>query len=216
MSRRSSYFTANRSETGSRVRVFNASDIARDIAETFKDRPVEYEEVLDSDWPEEMQHIGDSLGIAYASDKWKPKRKSGKRDWEIYKHIAESRNRIFVVPGIIFPENDRKNKLRTIGPMVSFASDQKSVEMPEQFAILGLFKEANVVLHNEGTNKSPRFSQDDERVVTLSVKHGMLGASKMMLDGKLTPFLFVYTPNDGVHFLVVGDELDIEKDGIVG
>ena len=203
----------------SRVRVFEAAEIARNISTTFKDRPVEYEEEFSFDWPDVVQQVGDSLGVAYASDKWKPKGKSGKREIEVYKHIAESRNRIFAVPGVIRAEGDLGRTLKTIGPYVSLAKSSAGgrLLMPESFAVLGIFKEANVVLHIEGTDDEPEFGDHkDDGVITLSVKHGMLGASKMKVDGQLTPFLFVYTPEDGVYFIIIGEELDIEKDGIVG
>ncbi len=60
-----------------RIKVFEAQDIAKDIAETFKDRPVEREERLDFDWPDKLQMFGESLGVAYDSDKWKPKGSNG-------------------------------------------------------------------------------------------------------------------------------------------
>lgn len=203
----------------SRVRVFEATDIARNIAETFKDRPIESEEEFGFGWPDLMQQVGDSVGVAYGSDKWKSKNKRGKREVEIYKHIAESRNRIFSVPGVIRSEDDIGRKLRTIGPVVSFrrSTSRAKLLMPESFAILGIFKEANVILHVGGTDEEPEFGEEpDDGVVTLSVKHGMLGASKMKVNGALRPFLFVYTPDDGVYFVIIGDELAIEKDGIVG
>ena len=206
----------SRPNRSNRVRVYDAEGHARSITETFKDRPVEYEETLSFDWPDVVQNVGDSLGVAYASDKWKPKNAKGRREWEVYKHIAESRNRIFSVPGVI--RDERRNKLDTIGPLVSLKKSSKdgSLLMPSHVSILGIFKEANVELYTDGTDENPGFDGDDSGIVTLSVSHGMLGASKMKLMGKLVPFLFVYTPADGVFFIIIGDELDIEKDGIVG
>lgn len=208
----------SRPNRSNRVRVYDAESDARGITETFKDRPVEYEEGLEFDWPDVVQQIGDSLGVAYASDKWKPKDAKGRREWEVYKHIAESRNRIFSVPGIIRHERRRDKKLDTIGPFISLKKSSKdgSLLMPSHVSILGIFKEANVELHTAGTDQDPEFGGGDVGITTLSVKHGMLGASKMKLMGELAPFLFVYTPDDGVYFIIIGDELDIEKDGIVG
>jgi hypothetical protein len=91
------------------------------------------------------------------------------------------------------------------------------LEMPKHFAILGRFMECNCVLHTSGTDDDPELDpKGDDGCVTLTVRHGMLGASKFVRDGKLQPFLFVYHPDVGVYFLITGDELDIEKDGIVG
>lgn len=202
-----------------RVRVFDAKDIAKNITTTFKDRGVEYEKVHDFDWPDKVQQVGDSLGVAYSSDKWKPKDKSGKRDWEVYKHIAESRNRIFAVPKVIRPERDAKRPMKVIGPMVSLVDSTRGGKLllPDHFSELGIFKEANVILHTEGTDDDPKFGKGkDDGCMTLSVKHGMLGASHLKYGRRSVPFLFVYTPEDGVYFIILGEELDIEKDGIVG
>jgi hypothetical protein len=202
-----------------RVKVFEAETIARNIAQTFKDRPVESQEVLDFDWPDVIQEVGESLGVAYDSDKWKPRDELGKRDSEIYKHIAESRNRIYAEPSCIQPGQGTGLDLKPIGPKLSLAKASRSGEilMPESFAVLGRFVEANVVLHTSGTDEQPRrATRGDKGVYTLSVKHGMLGASKMKRNGKLQPFLFVYRRDFGVYFIITGDQLDIEKDGIVG
>lgn len=203
----------------SRVRVFEATDIAKNIARTFKDRDVETERALDFGWPDVIQEVGESLGVAYDSDKWKPRDTSGRRDSEVYKHIAESRNRIYAEPGLIRPPENLGLPIETIGPKLSLkkASQSGAIVMPKDFAELGRFMEANVVLHTGGTSARPELpKRGDKGVVTLSVKHGMLGASKMKRHGKLQPFLFVYHPEHGVYFIITGDELDIEKDGIVG
>jgi len=202
-----------------RVRVYDANEVAKKITETFKDRDVEFEKEHGFDWPDKVQHVGDSLGVAYASDKWKPKDKAGKREWEVYKHIAESRNRIFAVPRVIRFESDPKKPMSTIGPTISLVDSTRdgSLLMPAHFSELGIFKEANVVLHVDGTDEHPEFGDGkNDGVVTLSVKHGMLGASEVKMGRRLVPFLFVYTPEDGVYFIILGDELDVEKDGIVG
>ena len=203
----------------SRIKVFEANEIAKDIAETFKDRPVEREERLGFDWPDKLQMVGESLGVAYDSDKWKPRGADGVRRSELYKHIAESPNRIYADPSLIKLEGVGGKGGRTIGPRISLKQMSKRGElvMPEHFAILGRFMECNCVLHVAGTDNEPVSSEkSDDGCVTLTVRHGMLGASKFRRGNKYQPFLFVYHPTDGVYFLITGDELDIEKDGIVG
>jgi hypothetical protein len=92
--------------------------------------------------------------------------------------------------------------------------------MPRHFAILGLFEEADIQLYTAGTKTDPKIVGDDG-IVKVTVKHGMLGASKMLWSvedpsEKDEPFLFVYTKSAGVLMVIVGDELDVRKDGIVG
>lgn len=205
----------NRSRARRRPKVYDARDIAIDMRETFTDRPWESETEFPWDWPPVMQNVGDSLGVAYGSDKWKKPKKNGRRDIEIYKHIAESRNRIFVLPGTIVGDGD--DEFHCIGPLVGF----DTVPMPKHFATLAYFKECNVQLYTGGTDRRPRFGDnEDDGIVTLTVRHGMLGGSKIRWSeeggGRDQPFLFVYTARDGVLFVIVGEKLDVLKDGIVG
>jgi hypothetical protein len=158
-----------------------------------------------------MQHVGDSLGVAYSSDKWY-------RDWTLYKHLAESRNRILCRRGFLRPFDDRGEPWPVVGPMVSF----ERVPMPKHFSVLARFEEINLCLHTRGTDARPQFGKHkDDGCVTVEVAHGMLGGgmiqwSKVGSRRGDTPLLFVYTEKDGVSMIVLGEELDIEADGITG
>jgi len=201
-----------------RVKTYDAADIAKSMREKFADRAVERRETMDFGWPAVMQNVGDSLAVAYASDKWKPKDKSGRREVELYKHLAESRNRALAAPNIMYDRFDPAAAWTVIGPHVSLAD----CPMPRHFAVLGLFEEIDLKLHTGGTDESPHFGRSaDAGVVHVSAGYAYLGGSKILwsrIDPKRKdePFIFVYTKDAGVMFLVIGDELDIEKDGIVG
>jgi len=199
-------------------RVYDAQDLAIGMTERFKDRSWEYQEDLPFAWPGYMQNVGDSLAVAYASDKWKPKNKRGKREIELYKHLAESRNRALVVPGLLRDEYKPNRLWPTKGPLVSL----ENVPMPEHYAVLGLFEEINLQLYTKGTNFEPRFSRKkDDGIVCVKVRHGMLGGSylrwsELHEDNEDQPFIFVYTHSAGPCIIVVGEELDVHKDGIIG
>lgn len=209
---------ARANRQSNRVRVYDTQELAANMRETFTARPVQYETEFDMDWPASMQHIGDSLAVAYASDKWKPKKKNGRRELELYKHLAESRNRIFCYPGSVYLADSPSERLECIGPRVSF----EGVPMPDSFAELARFEEVNVQLYTEGTDADPAFGAgEDNGVMTLTVRHGHLGGSfirwgQLKKKRKAQPFLFVYTESDGIMFIIVGDDLAVEKDGIVG
>lgn len=201
-----------------RVRVYDAEELARGMTETFKDRPVERREKLPFSWPNKMRNVGDSLAVAYASNKWKPKDKKGRRDLELYKHLAESRNRVLVRPGLLRDEYRPNKRWPTRGPMVSLAD----IPLPRHFAILALFEEINLQLYTSGTNRKPGFSGDrDDGIVSARVRHGMLGGSffrwsEVYEDEEDEPFIFIYTRSSGVEIIVVGEKLDVKRDGIVG
>lgn len=201
-----------------RVRVYDTEELAINMAERFKDRPWEVREELPFAWPNRMKNVGDSLAVAYASDKWKKRGKSGRREQELYKHLAESRNRALVRPGLLHDEYKPNKRWPTKGPMVSLVE----VPMPRHYAILGLFEEIDLQLYTAGSSKRPRFSKDpDGGVVSVRVRHGILGGSyirwsHLYEDREDQPFLFVYTRASGVCIIVVGQELDVHKDGIIG
>jgi hypothetical protein len=197
--------------TAGRVRVYESQEIAKNIREVFMDRPPKGETDLPFGWPNSWQHVGDSLAVAYASDKWK---KPGK--YELYKHLAESRNRALVRPGFLKDYYHSNGGWPVIGPEVSLAG----TPMPKHIAVLGYFEEADLQLHTGGTDEHPKLGRGDDGVVKVSVGHAMLGASKIRWDvrgrEKAQPFLVVYSPSKGPFMLIVGEELDVERDGIVG
>lgn len=195
-----------------RPRLYDAESIARNYRETFTDKPVSSETEFSWTWPAVLQHVGDSLAVAYESDKWK---KAG--DYVLYKHLAESRNRALCVPGFLRDFDEPSRRWKAIGPHVSFAE----VPMPKHFAVLARFEELNLKLHTRGTDMSPRFGRGDDGVVKVTVRHGMLGGSKIRWSEKYDdmadqPLLVVYTASDGPLVVIVGEELEIEADGIVG
>lgn len=203
-------------QVSARRRVYDAKNVATDMVETFNDRKWEYQQNLSFGWPSALQNVGDSLSVAYASDKWKPKNSRGKREQELYKHLSESRNRAFVRKGLLKDFYKPNKSWPVRGPMTKFSD----CPMPQHFAILGLFEEVDLQLYTGGTRERPQIVGDDG-IVKVTVSHGMLGASKMLWSvedesEKDEPFLFVYTKSDGVLMIIVGDELDVKKDGIVG
>lgn len=209
-----------------RVRVYDAEALAQRMSETFHDRPWEFKDDLPFEWPTYMQNVGDSLAVAYASDKWKPKGSSGRREKELYKHLAESRNQALVRPGLLVDYYDPDQRWDVRGPTVELAP----CPMPRHFAVLGLCEEVDLQLYCRGTKSKPKFGKGDEGIVKVTIRHGYVGGGIMQFSkggsrsrckiamgaNRDQPFLFVYTKTDGVQIIIVGDELDVEKDGIVG
>jgi hypothetical protein len=197
--------------------VYDTRELAQNMRRTFADRPVEEEFRLNHAWPNILQNVGDSLAVAYDSDKWNKRRDDGTRVSELYKHIAESRNRALVRPGLLRSLWRPGVEWKVIGPLI----DLGPIPMPAHFALLGLFEEIDLQLYTSGTDEAPQFGPDpEEGIVKVTVRHGMLGASAIRWRevgrGRDQPFLFVYTEHDGVLIVVVGEELGISKDGIVG
>lgn len=191
-----------------RRRVYDAEDVAREMRETFTAKNVREKINFRFDWPKRMQHIGDSLAVAYSSDKWRDD-----NEQTLFKHLAESKNRVFAIPGFLRDFDDPKKPWPTIGPMVDFTE----LPLPKDIAELALFEEVDLKLHTKGTDARPRFGRGDDGIVKVTLAHGMLGGGKLMWSKtNLQPFLFVYDEREGVKLFITGDELDVEADGIVG
>lgn len=218
----SSYRPNLRDETGvytrSRVRVVESLDDALDMRRTFTKKEPRELRVQPYTWPGSMQHVGDSLAVAYASDKWKDD-----GDFELYKHLAESRNWALFGPDLSLSPLGSRSRMPVYGPMVSFAE----LPMPKHIAFLGYFEEVSLVLHGPDYHKNARGEADeDDGIYRMTIAHALLGGAKMQRRAvgsrkKDEPFLFVYTEPrgkdpGGVHMIIVGKELDVEADGIVG
>jgi|GEM_PF-2200823 len=197
----------------SRVRVYDAYEAAAAIRERFQDAPVVREEELPFGWPSTFQHVGDSLAVAYGSNKWK----DDPVDMELYKHIAESRNRVFAVTDFFYRYDDPAEQWPVIGPMIAF----DSLPLPRHYAKLGDFYEANLKLHTHGMKHNPMLGPKDDGCVTVVLKDAELGAGVIRWsavegeDVSDQPFLFVYDKT-GVKLFIVGKELDVQGVGIVG
>lgn len=192
-----------------RPRVYDATDIAQNYHDTFTARPWTFRDEFSWEWPPVLQHVGDSLGVCYESDKWQ-----SNGEFILYKHISESRHKCLCVPGFLRDYDSPDTRLPAIGPMISF----ENVLMPKQFAILARFEEIDLRLHVAGTHERPRFGSGDDGHVAVTVAHAYVGCSQLRRarGGGATPFLFIYTHKDGPLVLIVGKELDVEADGIVG
>ena len=198
----------------SRVKIVDTLGYAKKTRKVFtKKNPREMREYPFT-WPTRYQHVGDSLAVAYASDKWKDD-----GDFELYKHLAESRNRALCVPGLLpnlLTTRGRMSKHPVYGPMVDF----DGVYMPRHVAILGYFEEADLQLHIDKDERGRGvLGKGDEGCVQVLLEHAMLAGG--VLGKEERPFLVVYSEprsgsRGGVHMIIVGEELDIEADGIVG
>jgi hypothetical protein len=196
---------------GARRKLYDAKELASNISRTFKDRSVEYERAYGFSWPARFKNIGESLAVCYESDKWKPKGAGGRRPTEVYKHIAESRNWVYAVPGVIYDYRNKDRRWPVVGPMVVF----DDATMPEHIAVLGKCECVQLKTY-AGTDDEPTLGEGDEGVVEVLVPGAILGASEMIRNGNPRPFLVVYHPTGGVVMLILGERLGIGTDGIFG
>jgi hypothetical protein len=177
------------------------------IREDFIDSPATKQETMRWRWPKEMQEVGQwesgAGAVMYASSKWQRNPKSVID----YKHLAEGRQRLLVLPGFLRNYHRPGSKIDVVGPMVELNGP-----MPEAFAVLAPILGIQANLYDSGTDESPEAS--GESVYQISIANATLGAAKHPETGQV--FLFVYTQKEGPLLIITGEILGVEKDGIVG
>jgi hypothetical protein len=185
----------------------NRSDVseALKIRETFVDRPAERQQPVPWQWPRSMREVGRCEAVMYSSDKWQPGRG---RDWlEDYKHIAEGVQWLLVRPGFLL-DGKTDRALDVKGPVIDLAP------MPQSFAVLANVLGVQVRFYlSDGSEYYLPNASSDEGLYEIDCKHAKLGASRF--PDTNDAFLVIYTAA-GVELLIVGEQLAIEKDGIVG
>ncbi|MFA4971449.1 MAG: hypothetical protein WC683_02465 [bacterium] len=141
-------------------------------------------------WPSYFVYVGRALSELYFSDK---KLNGGK--WEIYKHVAEAGQDLYVNPKITTLIKDDGRKMQ-------YRGDRFCLEgaMPKDIAVLAENRGVQVV------TKSGEYYE-------IRMPHSTTAAAVHPETGET--FLLVYS-KEGVHFIITGDELTIGKDGIAG
>ncbi len=198
-----------------RRRVVDARAEAKRMREAFQAKPVKNSETVPFTWPTEMQDVGRCLSVAYMSDKWK-----ATREFEDYKHVAEAPQHLLTTPGFLV-DWETDDPIEVVGPWVDLPQP-----MPRHFAKLARFIGLQFQLYSECTSRGPRLGRSAEDIMEFRLRHGMLAGTRLPEDIDVeypdigieagAPVLFVYTLEGGIHTIITGKELDVEKDGIVG
>jgi len=177
-------------------------DTARALRETFYDRPVEREQTVPWQWPRRLREIGTCQSVMYSSDKWKKK-----GDREDYKHVAEGPQWVLARSGFLVHYDSPRSALPVVGPMIDLGP------MPDSFAVLADILGVQIQLYERGGEEGYRLPDGDDNLFQVDISRAKLGAARFPDSGDA--FLIVYT-SAGIDLLIVGKQLDIEKDGIVG
>jgi len=186
------------------VRVVDSKDVAKKTFETFYDRPSRRELPLEFGWPKRLQEVGVGRAEMYSSNKWM----KNLSEFDDYKHVAEGTRTIYAEPGFLRVGEHPSRPMPVVGPMAEFEEP-----MPKHFARLGPLLGVQIRLYDRDDKGEIYVPGGDERVYEIQIARAMLGAAKHPATSET--FLFVYTP-DGVHMILTGDKLSIEKDGIAG
>jgi len=173
-----------------RVRVVDTQDLARKDREVFHDSESRKRVELRAKWPSTLVDIGQGHGVLYRSDKWKTV--------DNYKHLHESNWRMLVNPDFEMTFDDGKD-LREDQDLTEIY--EVAGPMPKHVAYLGKCLGLQGVLN-------------DGRLVHIEIPGAHWAAARIPGD-EGHAVLLAYSA-DQVHVVVVGEQLGIERDGIVG
>lgn len=186
------------------LRVVETKDVAKGTFKTFYDRQSERELPLKFGWPTRMQEVGIGKAEMYSSNKWMKNRS----EFDDYKHVAEGTRTVYVEPGFLRIDRHPSKMVPVVGPMASFEEP-----MPKHFARLGPLLGVQLRLYKKDKDGDVFVPDGDENLFEVQIARAMLGAAEHPKTKET--FLFVYT-TEGVHMILTGDKLSIEKDGIAG
>lgn len=167
-------------------------DTSIKIREDFYDKPHSRQQQVKWSWPEEMIEVGDCEAILYTSNKWQ------KNGAQIdYKHVKEGEQKLLLRPDIALTGDADE----MFGPEIDLKG-----EFPDSFAVLAKSISIQARLYSDDSGK--KFGD----YVDMKFSGSTLGAGKFDDGGT---FCFVYD-STGVLAVVIGEKLDVLKDGIVG
>ncbi len=149
-----------------------------------------------------MQEVGEGCAEMYRSSKWQ-------KD-DDYKHVPglEGGTRTaYVVPGFLREWGQPAKRIKISGPMVELEAP-----MPRHFTRLGPLLGVQLHLYAEDESGALVLPKG-AGFMEVRMARGELGAAEHPATKET--FLFVYS-TEGVHMLLTGPKLEIEKDGIAG
>lgn len=182
------------------MKVRDTEEQAVSMFRTFYDRNPTKRISMNFSWPKEMQEVGQARAQMYRSNKWK----KDLEEYEDYKHIAEGYQVCYVVPGFLRKFGDPKKKVKVHGDLVDLPE-----EMPKYFTVLAPLIGMQIHMYDKDGSIVP-----GENLYEVTIDQAFLGGARFPDNDEA--FLFVYTEKGGVHMIITGEILEVEKDGIVG
>lgn len=191
------------------IDVRDTYDDAKRKREVFHGKQVQKEIPLEIQWPRFVHYLGKTNAEIYYSNKML---NGGK--WELYKHIVEG-------PQFLFVNAEATRLLNDYSAEVEFREAGRKLRGPEGGKVPTAFYTRSYEitgpmpqhLSQLAANKGVQWVAPNGRFFEARIPNSMTAAAVHPKTGEA--ILLVYS-NEGVHFLITGPKLDITKDGIVG
>lgn len=193
---------------------------AQKVRKDFYGRTNNLEQVLPFTWPRFVRYVGRTNAEQYLSDK-----KLAHWEFELFKHLAEDSQYLFINPSITTLLNDRGEpvEFRETGrrmkgpeggsvPTIFYAQSYEITSpMPKHFAVLAEDKGVQWVT-SDGRYWEARIPNCTLAAVPLPPP--TVRSQAPIFRPKAKVFLISYSP-EGVHYIITGTKLNVTEDGIV-
>lgn len=162
-------------------------------------------------WPRFFRYLGITNAENYFSDK-----KLAKGNWEPFKHIAEGPQYLFVNDENTRMINDNGQPIALRESKRKRGSDRFS-KVPNEFFVKTFEVNPKFAMPKQLADLAPclgiQWKDPSGKFLEVRIPNSFLAGARHPITEEV--ILVVYT-DEGIHFIITGDELDITEDGIVG
>ena len=181
--------------------------------EVFYGKPVQEEKELSIQWPRFVKYLGKANAQIYYSNKM-----LNGGAWELYKHIAEGPQDLFINDQITTLLNDRGQPVRFVdvgarenkGRRIRPNDRQPSVFYADTYELKGPLPKFVADL---AESKGLQWQSQDGAFWEVRIPRTIWAST---VHPKTREVMLIMYSDEGIHFVITGSKLDIKKDGIVG
>jgi len=199
-----------------KIEVIESEEVYRNAKrqrEVFYGKPVKEEKQLAIEWPRFVKYLGKTNAQIYYSNK-----SLNGGHWELYKHIAEGPQDLFICDDITTILNDRGEQVQFVDVG---ARENKGRTARQNARNPAIFYATTYEL----AGPLPKYVSDlaESKGLQWQSKDGSFWEVRIprttwasAVHPKTREVMLIMYSAEGIHFIVTGSRLDIKKDGIVG
>jgi hypothetical protein len=181
--------------------------------EVFYGKPVKEEKELAIQWPTFVKYLGKTNAQIYYSNKM-----LNGGDWELYKHIAEGPQDLYICDSITTLLNDQGQPIRFVdvgarenkGRGIRRNPRDPSIFYAPTYALSGPLPK---YVSDLAESKGLQWQSEDNSFWEVRIPRTTWASA---VHPRTREVMLIMYSNEGIHFIVTGSKLDIKKDGIVG
>lgn len=198
-----------------KIQVIDTEEVygrAKRQREVFYGKPVKEQKELAFEWPRFVKYLGKTNAQIYYSNKM-----LNGGEWELYKHIAEGPQDLFINDDITTLLNDAGQPVQIVDVGMSENKRRKTPGSSTPSALYAVTYQIAgplpKIVSDLAESKGLQWQSQDGRFWEVRIPRTTWAAA---IHPKTRECMLIMYSAEGIHFIVTGSKLDIKKDGIVG